>query len=277
MNSAGIPKLREGSQCIVDFIAEELTQIYPDIHPNQVTLITGGLSVAVAILTGRVQAPQIDENNSFLRGFALALTTFAFAGDGVDGTLARITQQSSEHGAILDSCTDRVVETSIFFKDILVAYFHKNQAAAVTALVAGITSLGPSYFRAKTESEGYNCQELASWIALPGSAFGRRAFTIVSDCFGFLLKPKHLVNLKAAGNCIIAGSNIVVSANRMRQSAKAKQKQKHGLPAEITQEAMRAGALRSKALGTLGKILVSALAVGTIAAHLRHQHQNRAP
>lgn len=81
--------------------------------------------------------------------------------DGCDGQLARLTGRTSDFGAVLDSCSDRLTE--IFWIAGICWYYLQGPAASapVAALcVAALSgSLMVSYVKARCEGQGMACRE----------------------------------------------------------------------------------------------------------------------
>ncbi|MBN2514451.1 MAG: CDP-alcohol phosphatidyltransferase family protein [Deltaproteobacteria bacterium] len=84
----------------------------------------------------------------FMGGITLLLSGFT---DTVDGSVARITGQSTNYGALLDSTLDRYAEFFIFFG--LIIYFGNGWMVAVV-LLALMGSIMVSYIKARAESLG---------------------------------------------------------------------------------------------------------------------------
>jgi len=104
---------------------------------------------------------------SFLGGTLLALglwpvavgvIVFASLMDGIDGLLARLTQQNSRFGAFLDSVLDRWSD-SAFFIGLLIWHSRMGmQMEQVLSIVALASSLLVSYTRARAEGIGAECR-----------------------------------------------------------------------------------------------------------------------
>jgi CDP-diacylglycerol--glycerol-3-phosphate 3-phosphatidyltransferase len=74
------------------------------VRPVQVTVV-GTLGVVVGALT-------LLPTGHFLAGFLVV--AFFLLGDGLDGTLARLTGRESRFGAFLDSTLDRLADAAVF-------------------------------------------------------------------------------------------------------------------------------------------------------------------
>lgn len=84
----------------------------------------------------------------FMGGMTLLLSGFT---DTLDGSIARVTGQSTKYGALLDSTLDRYAEFFIFFG--LIFYFRNGWIVAVI-LLALMGSIMVSYIKARAESLG---------------------------------------------------------------------------------------------------------------------------
>ena len=122
------------------------------IHPNVLTLLGFGITV--------------------LSGILFAIGSFRWAGvvlfvggscDVMDGHLARITDQKSTFGALLDSTLDRYAEIVVFM-GITVYYLYNastnplNEIWIIFAITGLTGSLMVSYVRARAEGLGQECK-----------------------------------------------------------------------------------------------------------------------
>ena len=79
--------------------------------------------------------------------------------DMLDGALARLTNQATRFGAILDSTLDRLSE-AVLLLGILILYAREQSLAGI--LIVGLTLIGSfmvSYVRARVEAMGFECKE----------------------------------------------------------------------------------------------------------------------
>jgi len=118
------------------------------LSPNAVTILGFFLTVAVAgvLATGRL----------LLAGLLL-IVTLAF--DAVDGTLARISGQTTRFGAFLDSTLDRWAEVAMFVAIVWLYLRTDNDLGVILAVLALSMSLLVSYTRARAEGIGLECKE----------------------------------------------------------------------------------------------------------------------
>ena len=118
------------------------------LSPNAVTILGFFLTVAVAgvLATGRL----------LLAGLLLTVT---LAFDAVDGTLARISGQTTRFGAFLDSTLDRWAEVAMFVAIVWLYVDTDNDLGVILAVLALSMSLLVSYTRARAEGIGLECKE----------------------------------------------------------------------------------------------------------------------
>lgn len=113
------------------------------LSPGAVT-VAGTLGVSIASLT-------LVPSKHLLAG--AGVIAFFLLGDGLDGTMARLSHGESRFGAFLDSALDRVADAALFAGLVLwAAGTLWIQAAALAALAAGFLV---SYVRARAEAEGW--------------------------------------------------------------------------------------------------------------------------
>ena len=143
------------------------------LSPNAVTAISTGIACTVPLLflAGKPR----------LAGIAIQAASVA---DGIDGDLARLTNTSSQFGAVLDAVTDRYADAAIIAGMTYWAHRTGRRAVAVPlGCAAMVGSLMVSYARARVEVEmggsyepggwGYLSRDVRLLIAATGSALGR--------------------------------------------------------------------------------------------------------
>ena len=126
---------------IVKFLAKT------PVTPNAITWLGFLLTVGAAVL--------IITGNLIAAGLVVLFAGFL---DMLDGALARLNNQATRFGAILDSTLDRLAEAALLL-GILVLFARQQMVAE--CFLAGITLLGSlmvSYVRAKIEGEGLECK-----------------------------------------------------------------------------------------------------------------------
>ena len=116
-----------------------------NVSPDAVTVV-GTLGVVVAALWFFPQG-------ELLVG-VLVITAFVFS-DLLDGTMARMSGQTSSWGAFLDSTLDRMGDSAIFGGLVLYfAFVEESEVLAALALYCLVTGWLTSYARARAEGLG---------------------------------------------------------------------------------------------------------------------------
>jgi len=118
------------------------------ISPNLLTFVAFWIvaSVSIVLALGELR----------LGGILLLLTAWL---DAVDGTLARMTGQTSRFGAFLDSTLDRYAE-SIIYLGLLFHYLnHYSRTNIILIYLTIVGSLIISYARARAEAVNIPCKE----------------------------------------------------------------------------------------------------------------------
>jgi CDP-diacylglycerol--glycerol-3-phosphate 3-phosphatidyltransferase len=133
--------VRKYSRALVEPIARLIS--ITGISPNALTILGSLLMVGVAFVLAQ---------GYFVLGGVL-ITLFALF-DALDGTLARMTAQTTPFGAFLDSTLDRFSEAIIFFG---LFYFYLEQNLTTELILIYVTVVGSlmvSYARARAEGIG---------------------------------------------------------------------------------------------------------------------------
>jgi len=116
------------------------------LKPNTLTWI--GLAISI------IAAGTIATNHLLISGFLVLLAGLF---DILDGTLARLTNQTTRFGALLDSTFDRVSE-AVLFLGLLVLYLRSGVTLEIILVfLALIGSFLTSYVRARAEGLGIDC------------------------------------------------------------------------------------------------------------------------
>jgi CDP-diacylglycerol--glycerol-3-phosphate 3-phosphatidyltransferase len=137
--------LRTNFKELLDKVSQQLYQ--KGVRANQVTL--------VGLLGSALVAYLVAHGHLFIGGLLLVL--FAPL-DAVDGSLARLSGQTSRFGAFLDSFTDRYEELLIFAG---LGYFFAvrgNFNGVLLSFFAAIGSVMVSYARARAEALGFEAK-----------------------------------------------------------------------------------------------------------------------
>ena len=117
------------------------------IRPNMITAfgLIGNLAAGVLIATGRL-----------FWGGLLAMLIWPL--DALDGTMARMRNESGRYGAFVDSVTDRYSEIAIF-GGLLVFFIESGTwGDALLVFFAAVGSIMVSYTRARAEALEYNAK-----------------------------------------------------------------------------------------------------------------------
>jgi CDP-diacylglycerol--glycerol-3-phosphate 3-phosphatidyltransferase len=117
------------------------------IHPNMVTFAGFILNIITGVILSTGQ---------FLLGGIMVIVSSAV--DGLDGALARVSNQKTSFGAFWDSTLDRISEGALFFG--LLVWFVSNNMILETYLVYFVVlgSIMVSYARARAEGLGFECK-----------------------------------------------------------------------------------------------------------------------
>jgi CDP-diacylglycerol--glycerol-3-phosphate 3-phosphatidyltransferase len=119
------------------------------VSPNQLTLIGLLLQAGVAAVIALGYLP-----------LAGVLLIFSAVFDAFDGTLARMTGQTSRFGAFFDATLDRYAEALVLFGLLIYVSGQPETRTEVLLIFAAVVgSLLVSYTRAKAESLGIPCTE----------------------------------------------------------------------------------------------------------------------
>ena len=137
------------------------------VRPNVITL---------AGLLGNVAGGVLIASDQLLWGGLIAMIMAPL--DALDGTMARLRNESSRYGAFVDSVTDRYSEFALYAG--LLVYFIQTGTwkDAMLVLFAAMGSILVSYIRAKAESLNYSAKigfltRVERYLVLiPGVIFG---------------------------------------------------------------------------------------------------------
>lgn len=136
---------RKPAQVIVEPVAKLMIKL--KVTPNQLTLVSAGLTVGVALLlipTGHLI-------------WAAVLTGLFAAFDMIDGTVARMQGGGTKFGATLDATCDRITDGALFGAITwwLVYSYDAPQALVAASLVCLVASQVISYVKARGEASGF--------------------------------------------------------------------------------------------------------------------------
>lgn len=119
------------------------TRITPNILTIFGFLVT--LAAAALILTGY----------QFAAGFVVIVAGFF---DMLDGSLARMTNQVTKFGGILDSTLDRLSEAALMISILVVFGINGSIPGIWITSIALVSSMMVSYIRSRAESAGIDCE-----------------------------------------------------------------------------------------------------------------------
>ena len=141
--------LQAPRRAIGRYFAEPLVKLIAKtpVTPNGLTWI--GLFIAI------IAAVLVATGHLFAAGWVVA---FAGLFDMLDGSLARLKNQSTKYGAVLDSTLDRVSEAVVL---VGLTVFYLQNPSLYGMIATGLTLIGSqlvSYIRARAESIDVNCE-----------------------------------------------------------------------------------------------------------------------
>ena len=139
--------------------------------------------------------------------FVASLLIGAFAiSDLLDGTMARISGQTSDWGAFLDSNLDRVTDAAIF-GSLAIYYSTRSRLYLVLSLVGLAAGFLVSYARARAESLGFECS----------GGLMERAERIILVLLVIALTGLGVPYVAAVGLWLLAIGSAFTFAQRLRQ------------------------------------------------------------
>lgn len=154
-----VTKLSRGRKTLAFYFTQSIVRLISRtrIKPNTVTMIGFIVTIGAAVL--------IVTDNLLTAGIVVLLAGFF---DMLDGALARLTDQTTRFGAVLDSTLDRLSE-AILLLGILILFIFTGEDSALfimlgkewSVIMVGIAILvSPmvSYVRTKAEAIGLECQ-----------------------------------------------------------------------------------------------------------------------
>jgi len=138
------------------------------LKPNNLTWI--------ALATSVIAAASIATNQLLIGGFLVLLSGLL---DILDGALARLTNQATRFGALLDSTFDRISDAIVLLGFLVLYIRSEGYIEIVLIFLALVGALLTSYIRARAEGIGVNC---------PVGLFTRTERVIIL-ALGLLLNP----------------------------------------------------------------------------------------
>jgi CDP-diacylglycerol--glycerol-3-phosphate 3-phosphatidyltransferase len=147
------------------------------LKPNTLTW----LALAISIIA----AGTIATNHLLIGGFLVLLSGLF---DIMDGALARLTNQVTRFGALLDSTFDRISD-AVLLLGLLVLYLISGGATEIVLIfLALVGSFLTSYVRARAEGIGINCSV----------GLFTRAERVIILALGLLLNPLYELSILIA-------------------------------------------------------------------------------
>jgi CDP-diacylglycerol--glycerol-3-phosphate 3-phosphatidyltransferase len=122
------------------------TLIKSRLKPNTLTW----LALAISIIA----AGTIATNHLLISGFLVLLSGLF---DILDGALARLTNQATRFGALLDSTFDRISDAVLLLGLLVLYLMSGGTTEMVLIFLALVSSFLTSYVRARAEGLGINC------------------------------------------------------------------------------------------------------------------------
>jgi len=116
------------------------------LKPNNLTWIAMAISITAAAA--------IATNQLLIGGFLILLSGLF---DILDGALARLTNQATRFGALLDSTFDRISDAMVLFGFLFLYIRSEGYTEIVLIFLALVGALLTSYIRARAEGIGVNC------------------------------------------------------------------------------------------------------------------------
>jgi CDP-diacylglycerol--glycerol-3-phosphate 3-phosphatidyltransferase len=152
------------------------------------------LALAISIIA----AGTIATNHLLIGGFLVLLSGLF---DILDGALARLTNQATRFGALLDSTFDRISDAVLLLGLLVLYVMSGGTTEMVLIFLALISSFLTSYVRARAEGLGVNC---------PVGLF-TRAERVIILALGLLLNPLYEFSIFIALLIVVVLGFVTVS------------------------------------------------------------------
>jgi CDP-diacylglycerol--glycerol-3-phosphate 3-phosphatidyltransferase len=150
-----------------------------------------------ALAISLIAAATIATNHLLIGGFLVLLSGLF---DILDGALARLTNQATRFGALLDSTFDRISD-AVLLLGLLALYVRSGGTIEIVLIfLALIVSLLTSYVRARAEGLGINC---------PIGLFTRTERVIIL-ALGLLLSPLYKFSILIALLLLVVFGSVTV-------------------------------------------------------------------
>jgi CDP-diacylglycerol--glycerol-3-phosphate 3-phosphatidyltransferase len=165
-------KLAEFRRTAARWITEPLKTalIKSRLKPNTLTWLALAISIIAAVT--------IATNHLLIGGFLVLLSGLF---DIMDGALARLTDQATRFGALLDSTFDRISDAVLLLGLFVLYLISGGTVEMVLIFLALVGSFLTSYIRARAEGIGINCSV----------GLFTRAERVIILALGLLLSPLY--------------------------------------------------------------------------------------
>ena len=160
------------------------------LTPNTLTW----LALAISLIA----AGTIATKHLLIGGFLVLLSGLF---DLLDGMLARLTNQSTRFGALLDSTFDRISDAVLLLGVLVLYLLNRDTIGIVLVFLALVGAFLTSYLRARAEGLGINC---------PVGLF-TRAERVIILALGLLLNPlcKFSISIALAVLVVLGFATVV--------------------------------------------------------------------
>ncbi|OWY19663.1 CDP-alcohol phosphatidyltransferase family protein [Sphingobacteriales bacterium UPWRP_1] len=151
--------LKQYGQPLVYRLIHPLVQllVWLKISPNTITTIGFVLNIAVSVIF--IVGAGAERTNLAYLGWGGAMILFAGLFDMIDGRLARLSNRSTQFGALYDSVLDRYSELIMFLGITYYLVAQNYFLSSLFAFIAMIGSIMVSYVRARAEGLGIACSD----------------------------------------------------------------------------------------------------------------------
>jgi CDP-diacylglycerol--glycerol-3-phosphate 3-phosphatidyltransferase len=160
------------------------------LTPNNLTWLALAVSLIAAVT--------IATKHLLIGGFLVLLSGLF---DLLDGMLARLTNQSTRFGALLDSTFDRISDAVLLLGVLVLYLLNRDTIGIVLVFLALVGAFLTSYLRARAEGLGINC---------PVGLF-TRAERVIILALGLLLNPlcKFSISIALAVLVVLGFATVV--------------------------------------------------------------------
>jgi CDP-diacylglycerol--glycerol-3-phosphate 3-phosphatidyltransferase len=187
-----VTNLAEFRKSAARWITEPLKAILlkSRLTPNKLTW--------VALVISLIAAGTIATKHLLIGGFLVLLSGLF---DLLDGMLARLTNQSTRFGALLDSTFDRISDAVLLLGILVLYLLNRDTIGIVLVFLALVSAFLTSYLRARAEGLGINCSV----------GLFTRAERVIILALGLLLNPfcKFSISIALAVLVVLGFATVV--------------------------------------------------------------------